>query len=220
MLDALSKKHELNESARFLKLIDAFQNALLQVRLTVIPQLPLEVAIVSVCAAQSVEAISVPEKKAPSEEKPPTRKVVTETSKKDDLKGLKEIPVEVDENAPLELKDVQEKMPRVIEHIVTPAVKRSFLTGTLEKIEAKKVYFLFSTQFHMDKVTENDNRAEIEQAFKEVLGVTIKLEAGLKKVDLEPATYEKTEEKPSEVAKERDIADIAVDMFGGELIEE
>lgn len=250
MLETM-KKNEAGQAAWFLKAIDVFQKALKDIRMTVIPQLPLEVAVISLCAGQGEAIPQKPakvkvEKPKKVEVKVAMKEEIVETSE-GDTSGLKEIPQEepaeeeedpeqneiAQEAEDLTIASIKSLMPRLAEHISQPSTRRSFQSGHIEAVDGNIVTFGFTTKFHMDKVLDHDNRVLIEQAFKEIFGVDVKFKGTVKKVDLAPAVEEVQDEEIVEElagdlsdeeranrAKQQDMANAALDIFGGELIED
>ena len=217
MLATLGKKEE---QRRVLCWIDLFQKASEESKKAIIPQLPLEIAVIKSCMSpQEQESTSwlgsiltgkkaepTPSKPAPS----PTKKV--------EESGLKSVPMEASavesEEEPLEeitessadeapsevtLDKIKELFPRVMETIKTPSVRQSFKTGVLKGVTGGVIHVDFQSNFHLDKVSSAASKAEIEAAFEHVFKVKIKIEPKL--VDVNK------------------MVDATLEIFGGEVID-
>lgn len=194
LLDSLGKKEAM---VRLLRWIRLFQEAAKELRYSLIPELPLEVAVIKACLTEEEEAKSgwfggvLSGKKEPT----PTKE------------GLKIIPQEApateeiaSNTVPeLTLEMIKQYSPRILEQIATPSIRQSFKTGVLSSLEGKTVLFEFQSKFHLEKVNTTPAKAEVEKAFAHVFKSKIKLEFHL-----------------SETAK---LVDATLEVFGGELIE-
>jgi DNA polymerase III subunit gamma/tau len=203
LLDKVSN-NEKDEIGGLLKLITLFQEALVSVKTSSIPQLPLEIAIVKFCHGEPVvtdvpKVLSkkVKEKKAPE---------VAETSEREHKAVKESAPLQSEEKIPLTISHLKENWPRVLEQIAVPAVKRSALEGSPAKVEGHDVTLEFTSKFHLEKVLNQEARVDTEKAFEKVFGEKVKVLGNLKDVELS--------------SKSSDIASDAVEIFGGELIEE
>lgn len=180
-----------------LEVVDRFQEAYEAQRGAIIPQLPLEVAVVKICLGEVEEVGEV------EEEKKAKKEVVEEEEK-----PLVEVSQERPADAILELSldSVKKNFPRILENIVTPAIKRSFQTGMATKVEGNEITVSFSTNFHLEKVNNVQGHDVIERAFRKVFSQTVKLKFELGKVSLG-------------VAKSDEAVDKAVEALGWEVSE-
>ncbi|MBU1992127.1 MAG: DNA polymerase III subunit gamma/tau [Patescibacteria group bacterium] len=188
-------KGEVDELPSIISLIDTFQEASYGIKLSAIPQLPLEMAAVRFCHGELkvIETEPAPVSKKESRE----HKAI--------VKGN---PVS-DEKIPFTISRLKENWPRVLENISIPSARRSLGESKPLQVEGNEVTFEFMTKFHMEKVLAQDARADIEKAFEKVFGKQVKVIGHLKKVEL-----------TSESSEGPDLASDAVEIFGGELIED
>jgi DNA polymerase III subunit gamma/tau len=131
---------------------------------------------------------------------------------------------------PLTISYVKENWTRVVELIKTPFARMSFKEGRPVKVEDNIVTIEFSSSFHKETVDTNEIKVEVEKAISTIFNEAAKIEFQLRKVDLsiqQKSSSEKNIDTPEEASKsdndtqETNItAQDAVDMFGGELIED
>lgn len=216
MLEYIEKGKTV-EVARILQLVNFFQEAYEQFRFATIPQLPLEMAVVQSCLGPAMMNESEVEaetafikdpKKAHSEDETPSVSSMSPSS--GDIphprahKSL-EPKEKAPESRPLTFELVTKEWPRLLDHIKTPVVKRSFQQGLLSKVEGNAVTVSFSTKFQMDKTMEQANRTELEKAFADVFQVDVKIIGELK-----PFAKEATIDD--------DVAHKVADFFEGEVV--
>ncbi|MFA5842200.1 MAG: DNA polymerase III subunit gamma/tau [Candidatus Gracilibacteria bacterium] len=210
LLDSLGKKEVM---VRILRWVRLFQEAGKELRYSMIPELPLEVAVIKACLTEEEEAKTgwfggiLGGKKEPTEK---AKKEETVVAKKEALPvkdGLKTIPQEAP--APIETASgpapelsaeiLKQYFPRILEQIATPSIRQSFKTGVFSSIEGQTVLFEFQSKFHLEKANTTPAKSEIEKAFAHVFKSKIKMDFRL-----------------SETAK---LVDATLEVFGGELIE-
>jgi len=169
---ATVKEGDKQKTGVLLAMINQFQFAYEVGRSAVIPQLPLEMAVIKICSGQ--EEV-VPEKKSPTiiitereEEKP---LVVPEQKKADYV-------------VELSLESVKRNFPRILENIDNPAIKRSFQTGVVTKVTDSEITVSFATNFHLEKINNVQGHDVIERAFKKVFAKNVKLNCELGKVNI------------------------------------
>lgn len=195
-------KDEDRELIEVLNLINIFQEASFSIKTSSIPQLPLEIAIVKFCKGETAPA-EIPETTKKSEKAPREHKAIKE--EKNAVKASPQTPVQ-DEKIPLTISHVKENWPRIIEHVSIPSAKRSLLEAQPVQVEGHDVTLEFTTKFHLEKVLEQDARANVEKAFEKVFSERVKVLGSLKEVELS--------------SRSSDLASDALEIFGGELIEE
>jgi hypothetical protein len=113
--------------------------------------------------------------------------------------------------SPLTISYVKENWPRIIELIKTPFAKMSFKEGRPAKVENGIITIEFSSSFHKEKIDTTEVKFEIESAMAKIFEEPAKIEFTLSKVEL--ASQAPQAPKPS-------LTEEALNMFGGELIEE
>ncbi|MDP2624831.1 MAG: DNA polymerase III subunit gamma/tau [Candidatus Peregrinibacteria bacterium] len=222
-LRLLDSMGNMGKVQHYIRLVELFQTASQELRNTLIPQLPLEIAIIKGCMTPEEQAKSgwfsgLLGNKAQKEEKEPKKELKNEA-------GLKPIP---EESAPsessspspsstpvesavtsattpaegglnLDLESVKANLPRVLEKIATPSVRQSFKTGIIQHAKDGKLAVEFQSKFHLEKVNTTANRSEIEKAFRLVFQGNTKL--------------------AFKMADTNKLVDATLDIFGGELIE-
>jgi len=267
MLEALSA-NKSQDIPYILLLIDKFQEAYNKLKITTIPQLPLEIAILKV-AADLPETIQVPQtsQSADASEKGTieVEKVLAET----------EVEVKKDpqpDNTPSQTKTppttniseqerkiaedkiaftisyVKENWARVVELIKTPFIRLSFKEGKPTSLENGLMKIGFTSNFHKEKVESTEAKIEIENAFNEIFEGPVKVGFEVIPMNLETSQTEDiqsddidqptktppiaeassataitpTIETPptDEEKRQTDLANQALNLFGGELIEE
>ncbi|MBU1019048.1 MAG: DNA polymerase III subunit gamma/tau [Patescibacteria group bacterium] len=200
-----------------MNMVDRFQEAYEMSRSAVIPQLPLELAVIKLGVPSN-------EYQVPSEEKAEEdqrSKIKDSRSKTPDQRSkIEEVEPEPkpEENIvspqqdkgesviEFSLDSVKRNFPRVLENINTPAIKRSFQTATITKVDGNQVTTTFSTNFHLEKVNNVQGHDVVERAFKQVFGKTVKLNFEFSKVNIKPA-FEKSPQPVNEDL-EKAVADL------------
>ncbi len=177
--------------------IEIFSGAKQQINQALIPQLPLEVAVMKACGFES-KAKEVSTEKSTSDDTAATKDGTVETRGASHEVPDKGVPQEKDEvkketepPEDLTLESVKENWQRVAENIDTPFIRMSFMDSDPVKMEKGNLYLCFRSNTMMEKVAKPTNQNEILQAFKKVLGTKVTLKLELKKVDLKPVKEEK-----------------------------
>ncbi len=202
LLDSLGKKEHMQ---RYLRWIGLFQEAAKELKNSLILQLPLEIAVIKGCMTPEEEAKSgwfggiLGGKKEESEIKKESpdglKPIPEETMTKETPEGASTEPV----SAELSLENVKDLFPRVLDSIKTPSVRQSFRTGLINRIEGTNIHIDFQSNFHLGKVRTTAGQVEIEDAFKNVFGIKVKM-------------------VPKLVSMEK-IVDQAAEIFGGEVLD-
>ena len=237
MLDFVNKEENL-EISKISGYIDAFQEAYLNLKNSVIPQLPLEMAVIRTSRSEvpttessdkeesGTENVKADEQNLSKAKVPQADSGTVAESSTDEKKAENS-----DNRSPsisLTFDSVKENWPRVLENIPTPAIKRSLAEGNLSNIDGNKVQISFGSNFHLEQLNNVQSKEEIFAAFEKVFQVNIELDFTLKKVDLKPDFGELSqnrdhqgldakEEEPPEKKSEDQTKD-ALDIFGGEVV--
>jgi len=176
--------------------IDIFTEAKMQMNVAVIPQLPLEIAVIKAC---KYEIADEPKKAEKSEHK--TDKKTEEKKKDEPKKSSTEI-------ADLNIGAIRENWQRVIDNIDTPFIRMSFMDSEPVKYENGTLHLSFSSSTLMDKVAKMSNQAVVLKAFEKVFENKISLKMEIKKVNLDPIKSGKTgNDDPT-------VIDMAKEVFG------
>ena len=187
MLIGLNDKKDLNE---IIQLIEIFQKAKEQISQAIIPQLPLEIAIIRACNYEAVQSSK------PKEE----IKEMEEGAEKTPLK-------EAGDEESLSLDYIQKNWQKVLNEITTPFVRVSLMDGIVKQYESGEILMEFNSSTMMDKVEKSSNKKEVLNALNSVFGRPLKLRLEVKKINLK-AINEKGD-------KEASVIEMAKEVFGG-----
>lgn len=201
-------KDENNEAARLIQMIEVFQET--QGKLEdIIPQLPLELAVIRLTGDMPQVII---DEKGPREEKEKT--TIQEDNKTEEMANPEEESPEM--SGPLTLDYLKKSWPRIAERIKTPSLRMSLRHATPSLVDNFNITLAFGTKFHRDKVMEHENRIELEGLIKELFDKPVKIAAQLKELEMKPVIEENHEDDKQEDS----VLDEAMEIFGGEIMEE
>ncbi|MBI5413784.1 DNA polymerase III subunit gamma/tau [Candidatus Peregrinibacteria bacterium] len=218
-----------SDASIWLAMIGHFEEARDMLRNTVIPQLPLEIAVIKICEKdgsiteeiQEVaevkkavkQAVKVEPAKPRIEAKPVMEGEPAETAAEE--KTATAIKQEY------EMEGIMKHWPRVLERVQPPSLKRSLSDAKTEETAKDTVTLTFGSRFHMEKVNTIENKSKIESAINQIFGktVTVKLslDETMKKAPTAPAPAEMgAREKPlqSQQKPAADLAEKAMEIFG------
>lgn len=222
-----TEEGNLAETNYALNTAELFQEAYGKLKTTTIPQLPLEMAVIrctmhGASKASSMERAERSEASEAESKQPESPKIEPERThspiKKNISEQERENPVE---KLPLTIAYVKENWPRVIELIKTPFVKMSFKAGKPIQVENGEVLVEFGSKFHKEKVDTTENRLEIEKALDEIFEGPAKVTYTVSEVKLSAPKPEPEPMAEPEVQEEGpDLANAALEMFGGEFVED
>ncbi|MFH1012427.1 MAG: DNA polymerase III subunit gamma/tau [Candidatus Peregrinibacteria bacterium] len=178
--------------------LEIFSEAKQKINQSLIPQLPLEMAIVRICGIQETAEPDKKEKKAKAaaEKK--------EAAKEKQKEEKEEIPTPGE----LTFKAIKDNWKQVAEKIETPFIRVSFLDGEPIKFEKGELHLAFKSDSMMEKIQNQTNQAQVQKAFQAIFNNKIRLRMELKKVKLKPV-----ESAPK--TEEINVADMAREVFGG-----
>ncbi|NIA01968.1 MAG: DNA polymerase III subunit gamma/tau [Nitrospirae bacterium] len=192
--------------ATLMRMIDIFQEAQNELHIAIIPQLPLEIAVIKI-AGPVVAKMEVSEPKV-------EEKVAEKVGEKLEPKAEK-TPEErkhkaIDTGAIMfTLASIKDNWPRITERIKVPALKQSLKSAVPVKLEGNDLTIQFNTNFHKDKVMEHDHRVEVEAVINEVTDKPVKILVVVKELEIKSVV---------EKEKEDNIVDEALGIFGGEVM--
>ena len=223
LLASVDKKEP---TQKILGWIELFQAASKDLKSTLIPQLPLEIAVIKSCmileetkggwlsgilssGKETPKAVApVTPSVTPVAPAPPMTPIASTpapppTSAVSPSTGLKQVPIET-ASAPsnyssLTFEMLQKQFARVLESISTPSIRQSFKTGVIQEVSNGVVLIEFQSQFHLQKVDNAMGKSEIEAAFEKVFGQKVRLDCRITDVN--------------------QVVDATLDIFGGELVE-
>ncbi len=130
-----------------------FDDAWMKLKKASIATLPLEMAVIRATHSGEVVAVAAP--------------ALMEQTKR--VEGL------ASSGALVHLDAIKKQLPKIYENISSPAVRNSFQTGQVKDLRGKQVVFVFTTQFHLQKVQVPSAFVDIETALQKVLGSEFKL---------------------------------------------
>jgi DNA polymerase-3 subunit gamma/tau len=217
------------ETEPILEMMARFEEARDMLRSTVIPQLPIEIAVIKICGggkiqvAEPVKAKAEVKSKAKEEPQPEVLKKmdepVADEAQKEEVKTVETIKKEMD--MPVYDGDVQKHWPRVLEHIQPPSLRRSIAESKVSETAEGDIKLVFGARFHMEKLNLIENKAKVEKAIEHVFGKSQKVVYELDTVAIpkilkaEPDQLSVPTKKTLEKAekKSEDIFDTATKMF-------
>lgn len=182
------------EVSGIIEFIDIFTEAKMQMNVAVIPQLPLEIAVIKACKYEIADA---------------EEKASHKTDKKsEDKKKEPESKKAVTETMDINIGTIRENWQRVMDNIDTPYIRMSFMDSEPVKYENGTLHLFFNALSHMDKIAKMSNQAVVLKAFEKVFENKISLKMEIKKVNLDPIKSGKTEnDDPT-------VIDMAKEVFG------
>jgi len=199
MLLGVNEKKDIGNIINF---IDIFSEAKQQINQALIPQLPLEIAVLKACGYSSdltySQAYSAREEKVTIE-----KNVNTDHGAKPEIDHS-----EAPNPYVVSLNEIKQNWQRVIDHIETPFIRMSFMDSDPVKFEKGNLHLVFKSNTLMEKVANTKNQIEIIKAFETVLRTKINLKLELKKINLKPVSQSK------EDAHSPSIIDMAKEVFG------
>ena len=201
----LTKLSEKIDSRRLSVLISLFTRSIEELAMAVVPQLPLELAVVEACGFETgtkSDTITQPEFNSrkvveveeSSAEAPPNPNKQTEVGAKEDISDVKV------------LKKIRQVWPKILKEIkARNSSLEMFLRGAEpEKVEDDIVYLKFYYRFHKEMAEVPKNRGVIEEILERELARPVRIK-GL----MGERTAKEKEEKPTKEAKnELDPAEI------------
>ncbi|MEK7544784.1 MAG: DNA polymerase III subunit gamma/tau [Patescibacteria group bacterium] len=218
LLQSLAEK-KIDAIAEMMRMIDIFQNAYSQLKNTIIPQLPLEMAVIRFCERE-VEIVDTSVlKKIPQESVVRATTATANSSTALPTQSVQTSPVKTEsaEKAPvfsptstLQTADIHASWARVLEVLKTPSLKQSIRHVKNSSLHGNTLTLEFLSKFYMEKVLENSLRVELEHALEEIFSHPFKVSGVVQKMNLESI---------APVSRAHSV-DEAADIFGGEVIEE
>jgi DNA polymerase III subunit gamma/tau len=174
--------------------IDIFSQAKLQMSQALIPQLPLEVAVIRACRFDiQTDAAELP-KRIKAEMKPETK---TEKEPQSDVRS-----------GEITIREIRDNWQRVIDNIETPFIRMSFMDSEPEKFENRTLHLAFKSAALMEKIAKTSNQADVLKALEKVFDAKITLKLDIKKMNLTP-------DKPQEEKKKgASVIEMAEEVFG------
>lgn len=217
-------------------IIEIFTQAGQDLKNALIPQLPLEIAVIKICEISTGKIEEKKDKKSffdtfsfgseskgneATTEKDISKKEIPQPSTKENqpetITTTKE-EVNIAEINPLQetpefnLEVVKNNWQKIINHIPTAFVKMSFKASTPLKAENNTLTIAFQTKFHKEKLSDSSNKNEVIIALEKVFQQNIKLDFTDLEVKLEPTIIAKPTQTP-EAKKTPTANEIAAEVF-------
>ncbi len=175
MFQNLENKNELTQ---ILKIIDEIEKSLFRLKTSPIVELPLEIAVINL--TQNISAQSP----NPITTQPIQSKQIKESPKKENIEEKQEIE-KTSENITLSASTLTQKINEIATKANIPIfAKKSFLT-TIPEINDKKITFYTDSNFHKEKLSNNEISVKIKGAISEIFGDIFEIEfvkkGGIKK---------------------------------------
>jgi len=214
MLDS-TEQGDIKKTKYIVETIDVFQEAYTRLKSTTIPQLPLEMATIKCTTKEEFQAkpVEIPTERTHAPIKKVHTPIKANISEQD-----RKIP---SEKSPLTISSVKENWPRIIELIKTPFARRSLKEGRPLKVENNIIIIEFTSMFHKEKIDTTETKLEVEKAIATVFNHPGRVEFIVGKVELTTEKPEPATEKPEQKETiKNNFTNEALDMFGGELINE
>lgn len=241
MLDELKSTSSVN--SMLLEWIDYFQKAIVDSKVSPIPQLSLEVAVVKCCgvevaktkvvekiiekpvesnAPQPTVADPAPIKKV--EQSVPAPEPIEEKNK--EVESLTPTPPtpEVEEQKPsspldkdleLTLDEVKKNWPNIAQRISSSMTKK-LLIGTIPtQINSTELIISTNTNFQLEKLNEASNKSLIQDSFTSIFKKEINISFIKSEV---PVSNGSTEAPASDTKHESELVEDVLDIFGGDLV--
>ncbi len=217
------KKEELPD---ILEKIRIFSRAHVDLKSSVIPTLPLEVAIVSVIEESEQDKkeeksggwFSFGAKKQETTKKKEAKQEVKEkneeqvkTAENTEEKEKTEEKSAVFEAPEINFESVQKLWPNIIDKIPSPGVKMALKQAKIISADHEKLILGFSANLFKERLDTPLGNKEFITVFEEFFKTPIKLETKIERISLEPT--ENTEEKDDEKLTGKDLGDAVEEIF-------
>ncbi|MBD3331031.1 DNA polymerase III subunit gamma/tau [Candidatus Peregrinibacteria bacterium] len=130
-----------------------------------------------------------------------------------------------------DLDSIKNSWPRIPERIKTPSLRMSLKSASPIEVKDNTLTLQFTTNFHKEKVMENDCRVELEAIVKDLFGKDIKIDAIVREVEIKPVVDKPETFVPpppqnmpnaknsgGKAKKDDEMLDQALDIFGGKVV--
>lgn len=210
-------ENQLSEAKEILRIVSEFQKANEELKSAVIPQLPLEIAAVAVCAGQIPDVgsqLSDETVKTVKAEPKPQQKVEKTSEKKseaeDKLEAVKEEAAEqtVTGSSDISVPAVEAVLPQVLGKIQNPTVKMVLKDAKILNVTEKEIELGVGSDFLIGKL-DGAARNLLAEKFSEVLSQPFQVKVSRAEIEIQPVAPS-AKESP---AKKKTIAEAADGMF-------
>ncbi|MCF7846234.1 MAG: DNA polymerase III subunit gamma/tau [Candidatus Peribacteraceae bacterium] len=197
-------ENQLAEAKKILTMIDEFTRAGEELKSSVIPQLPLEVAAIAVCAENSNDGAPAMVTKEPAKKKSPDQ-----TEKKFATVAQEAANKKVDPNAEVSVPIVESALPQVLGKIQNPTVKMALKSAKILSAKNSEIEIGVGSDFLIGKI-DNAARNLLAEKFAEILGRNFQIKISRAEIELESAAPEAPD---GSKIKPKTIAEAAEGMF-------
>jgi len=217
---------EMDKAARIISMIEIFEETKTMPE-SDIPQLPLEIAVIKITGnyQKYTPVVSVitgktdrPHKEIEESKKPektvPIKSVKTKSEDKASENGD-----DLSDSIPLTISYLKEKWPRITERVKRPALRMSLRSGVPSLVDGIDITIEFDTKFHKDKMMEHENRIELESIIKDIFKKQVKISATVKELEIKSVVTDAQNPVSAEESSD-DLTDQALEIFGGEVVED
>lgn len=208
--DRIEKKESTEPS---IERIDAIFRALKDLRVSPVPSVALEVALVDLCASSSDDEKKKGKEKAEKKEKKAKKEELKAETKKweSSEEAGKEVTVDEEDATVVAIEvtkeEVESAWDKILSFVASASVRMSLKDASVESVENGKVTLSFSSGFHRDKVKETKARLSVETAFKKHFNCLVPIECVLRTG---------ADETPSEFTQKEDVnmVEAVAEIFG------
>ncbi len=191
LLSAVSEDN-VEAISLFIQLISLFQEANEGIKSAIIPQLPVEMAIIkSGFGDRTHRRLDTLESQVPS------KKISISPSSISPKKESSSAPTPSQEDdsrdnrvMPSSLETVKSQWPRVLDHIKTPSLKRSLSCGILLVFENDTIDLGFTSLFHKEKIESIEHQKDLYDALSQVFISPLKIQCQILERTLESESSE------------------------------
>ncbi|MDA0376300.1 MAG: DNA polymerase III subunit gamma/tau [bacterium] len=196
---AVKEKQPTND---LISLQGSLLDAIRDIRISPVPGLVLEAALLSLCEESGSATAPMPKIVVPKNE-------VTEVTEVIEVSEGAEVIKDALIQAPdLTIESVQKSWPNIVNQASPASVKMSLKNGRVTQFDGTKIILTFSSAFHRDKIRETESSRSVEEILEKIFKAQLRLEC-----ELENGTS--TNEAPSTVVSEDmvNMADAAAEIF-------
>ena len=196
---------------KILKLIQAFSESLERLRTSIIPSLPLEIAIVEVCEEDRVEDLSNVGRSSEDAEQEATLEVQKQTPRDEEKEESEVKIIEVEEKKTASdsaiLKKIQKGWLALLKEVKPLNASLEVFLRNAKPVDLDEdlLTIEFGYRFHKERIEDLKNRSIIEDLIKKLFGISARIKGT---VGQKPIRVEKEQNKEETQRDETDPAEI------------
>ncbi|MCF7836250.1 DNA polymerase III subunit gamma/tau [Candidatus Gracilibacteria bacterium] len=205
MLQKVSE-NKLNEAKGVLTIIEEFTRANEELKNAVIPQLPLEAAVVIVCVGsqnQDSSTKNIPQN-LPKKAVPPKK---DELEKKLDAVATEASAQKISSAGEISIPMVEAVLPQVLGKIQNPTVKMALKSAKILKVASNEIELGVGSDFLVEKL-DLSARNLLAEKFSEILGKQFQIKVSRAEIEIQSAAPE-----IPKIPKKKTVAEAAEGMF-------